>query len=58
LTRREEAGWVYTSCAGEIRGHGDGDVKIFGLGLGEAVYTGDIVGDREVGLTCGTEGVA
>lgn len=39
-------------------GHGDGHVEVLGLGLGETVGTGDVVGDGERGLAGGTEGVS
>lgn len=38
-------------------GHGNGHVEVLGLGLGETVGTGDVVGDGERGLASSTEGV-
>lgn len=38
-------------------GHGDGHVEVLGLGLGETVGTGDVVGDGERDLAGGTESV-
>ena len=54
LIRWKDAGWGHTSCAGEVGRHGDGDVEVFSLGLGEAVHARDVVGNGEVGLACGT----
>lgn len=50
---------VTSGSTGAIQsgGHGDGHVEVLGLGLGETVGTGDVVGDGERDLAGGTQGV-
>lgn len=47
-----------TSRAVEFSRHGDGDVEVLRLGLGEAVGTRDVVGHFQGSLSGGTQGVA
>lgn len=49
---------LLTSSAVQFGRHGNGDVEVLSLGLGETIGAGDVVGDRQLGLSSSTQSVA